>query len=152
MFTILIIVAILLASIAGIAIYFGFCAIRDSEKGKIIAWSIGFLVCIILIIACIIWAFSTPGGKMALAKFKVTTSEQDWLVIDRSGGKTCAHWIIEGIVSDSKMSDGWQFYDKDENLIFVSGDAIVIHIKHLDSFKKDYKKRFDIPKSQEPNN
>lgn len=105
---------------------------------------------IIIGVAVVILGFFTPQGKMALKKLWAGSTSSEWLIIDNSGGETMRHWVLEGgYAESSSQSDGWQFYDNEGNLCYVSGDAFVMKINQpLEEFLKTYKDMYNIPKDQ----
>lgn len=109
----------------------------------------GVLV-IILGFVIAVGSFFTASGKMQVAKLLAGTKTGTWLVIDNSGGETLRHWVIEnGYVESSSQSDGWQFYDSQNNLCYVSGDAFVMRVTEpLGEFKGRYKQDYNIPEEQ----
>ena len=118
-------------------------ALGSSEKGG----AIGLIIVGVLMIP---GAFMTPQGYLYWQKFTATAGSGSWLVIDNSGGETLRHWVlVEGYVASSSQSDGWQFYDSDGNLCYVSGDAYVMQIEDYEKFLIDYKKKYNIPLEQQ---
>lgn len=108
------------------------------------------VVAAVLAILLVFLAFNTPSGKLKWAKLTATTGTNHWLVIDRSGGETMCHWLLEdGYVTASSQSDGWEFYEADGNQVYLSGDAIVVRVLgDLDAFKATYRARYNIPVEQ----
>lgn len=105
-----------------------------------------------LAIAAIIFGLglTTASGQLKVKKLFASTTSSQWLIVDASGGKIMRHWILEnGFVESVTDSDGWQFYDGEGNLCYVGGDSFIMKINiPLDSFRKDYKKLYNIPEDQ----
>ncbi len=108
------------------------------------------------LVLTIVFSFLTyaafPSGyfKMQWKQSQAVTIEGNWLVVDNSGGLTLRHWIIEGgVVTDSKMGAGYQFYDQQGNICYVGGDAFVMRISQsLDAFRRDYRALYNVPTDQ----
>jgi len=109
-----------------------------------------FVLCAVLCLGVFFYAWSTPQGELYLKKLTAATEYGNWLVVDCSGGVTMRHWVLEnGYVKDSDQSDGWQFYDSEGNLCYLSGDAFVMRIKgDLTDFKENYREQYNVPADQ----
>lgn len=144
MFTLLILVALVGVIGGAIVWYLGTDSRHTGAQGLGITGIIVGLVCLVI-------AFNTAGGKLAIQQFFASGATGNWLVIDNSGGETMRHWVLQnGYCESSSQSDGWQFYDANNNLCYVSGDAFVMRIgQDLNAFYKTYKSEYNIPEEQE---
>ncbi len=108
--------------------------------------SIAGVLCLIIFIG----AWFTPQGKVYWLQLVAFGKTGNWLVIDNSGGKTMRHWVLKNsYVGSSDQSDGWKFKSAN-GISYVGGDAFILRISQpLDEFLKDYKKRYNIPATQQ---
>ncbi len=138
---------IIFAIIGGVVVYGGW---QEREKGERKWIGIGIVV---ILVGILIFgsAFMTPTGKLWFKKQWAGTDSGNWLVIDNSGGKTMRHWILKkSIVQSSSQSDGWEFFDDEGNLCYISGDAFVMRINQdFDAFMAYYKQVYNIPIEQD---
>jgi len=125
-----------------VSVYFLFEEHINSIIPKII-----ISICIVLFIS----AWFTPTGHLIYLKLWAGSKSGNWLIVDCSGGKTMRHWIIQnGYVRSSDQSDGWAFYDHNNNLCYIGGDTFIMKIEQpIDEFVKNYKKLYNIPEDQE---
>lgn len=122
----------------------GYWCVTDEENRKF------SIPCVVLSLAICFGAFQTSQGTMYWLQLKNSTTKGNYLVVDNSGGKTMRHWILTSkYVKSSDQSDGWQFYDDDNNTNYISGDSFVMRINNpLDEFLKNYKTMYNIPEEQ----
>lgn len=104
-------------------------------------------IVVVVGVIILVGAFQTPQGQLQWKQLVASSQSGNWLVIDNSGGETLRHWVLEGgYTESSSQSDGWQFYDTNGNLCYVSGDAFVMKINQpLEDFLVTYKQRYHIP-------
>ena len=132
----------ILAIISACAIIGGGIWFFNDEPRRLFSSILVVVGVIILVIA-----FQTPQGQLQWKQLVASSQSGNWLVIDNSGGETLRHWVLEdGYAESSSQSDGWQFYDVNGNLCYVSGDAFVMKINQpLEDFLVIYKRRYNIP-------
>jgi len=104
-----------------------------------------FIVC--LIASCVFLTncakqrneWKSKGGFWASS---VGGTNADYIVVSQSGGEIMDVWKLKGcMVQSPEASDGWLFFDEDDNSIYVGGDVKIIRMN--DDNKDLWDKYFD---------